>query len=118
MHSHFGDYQQGNEVMIAQQIYSSTGDPENLCPEVVPDISAWPLFPGTYVVGNRRLDRYLIVSASKLPLVRELIACFDGRHSITSMAESFARKGRRVDVMTLYQRLLEAGLVVGSEPTE
>src|SRR5262249_30058406 len=89
---------------------------EFLCPKAVPNISAWQLFPGTYVVGNSELDRYVVAPAPKLSILTETISHFDGFQSIKSITTRFSKRGQAVDVLTLYQRLLKAGLLADSEP--
>ena len=101
---------------LNQRSLPSHSQNEFLSPKAVPDISAWQLFPGTYVVGNSELDRYVVVPAPKLSILTEAISYFDGFQTIKSITTRFSRKGQAVDVLTLYQRLLKAGLLADSEP--
>jgi putative peptide zinc metalloprotease protein len=73
------------------------------------------MFPGTYLVGSRSLDRYIAVPAAKLEFAREIAAALDGRNSVESLTDRFASRGRRVDVAGFVRRLQDAGLLRGSE---
>jgi Zn-dependent protease len=94
----------------------STGtNPKANLPQVVANISAWPLFPDTYAVGSRSLDRYISVPVSKVPLVLEIVSLFDGCRSVESIAQHYLLHGRAIDIVGLQARLQDAGLLVGSK---
>jgi putative peptide zinc metalloprotease protein len=85
------------------------------CPVAAGRMGAWQMFPGIHLIGNRSLDRYIAVPAAKLEVVKEIVAGFDGRRSVSSIANQFASRGQRVDVGGLVSRLGNAGLLRGSD---
>lgn len=91
-------------------------DVERTFPKVIPDISAWSLFPNLYAVGNQSLDRYVVIPEYKLKLVMEIISRLDGGCSLAKLAAHYLDHGRIVDLDNLHARLDEAGLLVGSKP--
>jgi Zn-dependent protease len=84
-------------------------------PKLISGIGRWELFPGTFIIGNAELDRYIRVPSESVEPVWRTVQCCDGHRSIPEIAGLMLGSGCRLDVAGLYDKLADAGLLVGSE---
>ncbi|MEW6737332.1 MAG: M50 family metallopeptidase, partial [Acidobacteriota bacterium] len=69
----------------------------------------------TYIIGSKDVDRYVVIPFSKLSIVKGLLSFFDGKHSINWIQDHYYTVERKsVDVMMLYKKLAEAGLIINA----
>ena len=80
----------------------------------VPDIQAWELFPGTHILGNCVLDRYVIVPSAGVPVLLEAIRAIDGERTLEEISSELRARGYAVDMRQLHARLWKAGLIEGA----
>jgi putative peptide zinc metalloprotease protein len=80
----------------------------------VSGIQAWDLFPGTSIVGNCVLDRYVTVPSSRVPVMLEAIHAMDGQRTLDEIACDLRARGFAVDTHQLHDRLWKAGLIEGA----
>jgi len=85
-----------------------------LAPKLIADIGKWELFPGTFVIGSKELDRYIRIPSQSVAAVWRALEYFDGRHTPSQIASHLLDDGWRIDVPSLCAKLGEAGLIVGS----
>lgn len=93
-----------------------------LCPRAVADIRAWVLYEkaegNLYCVGSLEQDKFIAVPQSKIALVLEIAAWFDGLRSIDWIQEYYLReRQQQIDVTRVYQLLSEANLIADPKPT-
>jgi putative peptide zinc metalloprotease protein len=88
-------------------------------------VDVWTLFPprhnqrGTYIVGHRRLDRYVVIPEDKLSVVRQILPMLDGTHSCAEIdAFVLSEKHKQVKSEQLCAQLADAGLIEGSSIPE
>jgi hypothetical protein len=84
-------------------------------PKLISGIGRWELFPGLFIIGNTELDRYIRVPAKSVEPVWRAIRYCDGDRSLSQIAGLILADGWNFDVAGLYRKLVEAGLVSGSE---
>jgi hypothetical protein len=84
-------------------------------PKLIGGIGQWELFPGMFVIGNARLDRYISVPAASLEPVWRAVQYFDGSRSFAEIAGLVLAAGWKFDVAGLYRKMADAGLVAGTE---
>jgi putative peptide zinc metalloprotease protein len=94
----------------------------SLCPRAVADLRAWTLYhkPGgdVYCLGSLEQDKFIAVPESKVRLVLEVSALFDGNHSLQWIQDHYQREYRRkIDVPHLYRLLASANLIADPKPT-
>jgi hypothetical protein len=83
-------------------------------PKIIGDIGRWTLFPGTFIIGNAGLDRYIRVPAESVEPVWRSILYLDGSRTLDEINRQVLADGWNLDVAGLYQKLAGAGLVEGS----
>ena len=76
-------------------------------------MGAWELFPGTYVVGIKEIDRYIQVPAEKRQAVMYALSWMDGQHTLEEISHQVHSAGWSMDIESLYRKAGAAGLLVG-----
>lgn len=89
-------------------------------PRVIADLSAHRLFAGpgdgTWIVGNVRLDRYVVLGAAAVEPVLFACSLLDGTRSEAAVAAQLREKrGQSLDVEELTGRLRSAGLIESAD---
>jgi hypothetical protein len=87
---------------------------QELTPKLIRRIGRWELFSGTFIIGNAELDRYIRVPSENVKPVWRAIQYFDGHRSLSQIAGLLLTSGWKLDVVELYRKLADAGLVIGS----
>jgi putative peptide zinc metalloprotease protein len=88
-------------------------------PRLLEDVAVWPFYTrgrseDVYIVGSITADRYLTVPGSKLPAVRAFMQQLDGRRTLDQARRGMIREhGVEMDVVSLYRRFEQAGLLAG-----
>jgi hypothetical protein len=84
-------------------------------PKLIKGIGRWTLFPGTFIIGNAELDRYIRVPAESVePVWRAILYC-DGNRTLAEIGCLVEADGWKLEVAALYQKLADAGLVAGAK---
>ena len=92
-----------------------------LQPTAVPDIDKWVLYEraedNLYCVGSIERDRFIAVPESKVDLILDIVALFDGKHSIEWIQSYYLQeRGQQVDVAAVYRLLSAANLISDPKP--
>ncbi len=92
-----------------------------MCPRAVPDIKAWPLFEkkegNLWAIGSVEQDRFVSVPETMVTHISEIVASFDGQHSIDSIQNEYAEKHRQqIDVAQIYRLFSNANLIADPKP--
>jgi putative peptide zinc metalloprotease protein len=88
-------------------------NPELLRPALAGEVGTWELFPGTYVIGIRDMDRYIQVPGEKLAPLMSALGQMDGRHTLAEISVALGASGWSMDMEALYNKVASAGLVEG-----
>jgi Zn-dependent protease len=96
---------------------------QSICPEAVPDLGIWTLYKRgysgdpVYILGSPEVDRFILIPAGAITVIKAVISLLDGNHSI-EQAESIIRQhyARKVDIGRLYKRLSVSGLILKPRP--
>lgn len=95
---------------------------DSLCPRAVAGIEAWVLYEKPentmYCVGSIEQDKYIAVPGSKVAFLLEVVAFFDGQHSIEWIRDYCLRERRQnLDVAGVYRLLSQANLIIDPPPS-
>ena len=83
-------------------------------PKLVAPLGQWELFPGTAVIGSKKLDRYIRVPSLAAPALLRAAQYMDGTRSAAQIDELLAESSVRVDLPALCRRMNDAGLLEGA----
>jgi hypothetical protein len=83
-------------------------------PKLVSGVGRWELFSGTFIIGNAELDRYIRVPAESVEPVWRAIQYCDGIRTLDEIGHLVQADGWNFEVASLYQKLVDAGLVAGT----
>ena len=85
-------------------------------------VDVWPLFPprrakpGVYIVGDLRLDCYVVITEDKIAVVKHILPMLDGFHSSAEIdAYILCEKHKQVRSELLCAQLADAGLIEGTQ---
>lgn len=92
-----------------------------LCPRAVPDIKAWLLFEkkegNLWAIGSVEQDKFVSVPEAKVAHISEIVASFDGQHSIDAIQSNYAEKyHQQIDVARIYHLFSVANLIADPKP--
>lgn len=106
--------------------HSEPPSPENavlgtICPRVVPNIKAWLLFEkkegNLWAIGSVEQDKFVSVPETKVAHISEIVASFDGQHSIDAIQNDYAEKHhQQIDVAKIYHLFSSANLIADPKP--
>ncbi len=87
-----------------------------LRPRAAPGLQAWLLYRRSdedlYCIGDLERDRFIAVPDSKVALVLDVAAHFDGKHSLAWIEEHYREEhAQEIDVARLYHVLARADLI-------
>jgi putative peptide zinc metalloprotease protein len=93
----------------------------SLCPRAVGGIEAWVLYEKPkntlYCVGSIEQDKYIAVPSPKVAFLLEVVAFFDGQHSIEWIRNYYLHERRQdLDVAGVYRLLSQANLITDPPP--
>jgi putative peptide zinc metalloprotease protein len=92
-----------------------------LCPRAVSNLQAWVLYEkpdeDLYCVGDLERDRFIAVPDSKVDIVLDVAAHFDGEHSLVWIQDYYREEyAQEIDVARLYHLLSQANLIAEPAP--
>ncbi|MGC1376220.1 MAG: hypothetical protein WA821_08360 [Anaerolineales bacterium] len=106
----------GSKPVSAEDVALGT-----VCPRAVPDIKTWLLFEkeegNLWAIGSVEQDKFVSVPETKAAPISEIVASFDGQHSIDTIQNEYAEKHhQQIDVAQVYSLFSNANLIADPKP--